>query len=267
MNSHKAVLGLDAAQASVSFHLLDPDGQPLGRGDAATTRAGWAELQKHLQVHGLSPRDCLVGIEATGDLHLPWCEAFTQAGATVLALNPLVAKRTLPVSNAIRDAKDDPIDAAGIAHTLRREADALTRFTYQSAPAQTGLRKLLSAHRVVRRSLTNLKKHTGALQQLMFPELAAVKLSQVRERRLLQAAPTPERIAALAPRPLARLAGDQADAVRAAARTSFAPAALASAGVPALHSMLGIIDQLELALRRLEREILVQARAAVPPAR
>jgi transposase len=268
MNSYKAIVGLDAAQASVSFQLLDRAGQPVGRGGtAATTRAGWAGLQKYLQTHGLAPHDCLVGIEATGDLHLPWCEAFTQAGATVLALNPLVAKRTMPVSNAIRDAKDDPIDAAGLAHTLQREGAALTRFTYHSAPAQTGLRKLLSAHRAVRRTLTNLKKHTGALQQLMFPELAAVQLPQGRARRLLQAAPTPARIAALPPAQLARLAGEQADAVRTAARDSFAPAALADACVPALHALLGVIDQLELALRRLEREILVQARAAVPPAR
>jgi transposase len=195
MNSYKAVLGLDAAQASACFHLTNAAGQRLARGTVATTRVGWAHLQQQLHAHGLQPCDCLVAIEATGDLHLPWCEALSAAGATVLALNPLVAKRTMPVSNAIRDQKDDPIDAEGLAHTALREGAALARFTYQSAPAQTGLRKLLAAHRAVRRALTNLKKHTGALRQLMFPELAAVQLSQGRERRLLQAAPTPVQIA------------------------------------------------------------------------
>src|SRR5579871_5853801 len=149
----KAILGLDAAQAGVAFHLQDLAGRALARGLAAKTSAGWTGLQQTLAAHGLQPAECCVAIEATGVHHLPWCEAFTHAGATVLALNPLVAKRTTPVRNAIRDHKADPIDAEGLAQTAAREGAALTRFTYRSAPALCGLRKLLAAQTAVRAGL------------------------------------------------------------------------------------------------------------------
>lgn len=263
----KAILGLDAAQAGVAFHLQDPTGRLLARGLAAKTQAGWTHLQQALATHDLNPADCLVAIEATGDHHLPWCEALTPAGATVLALNPLVAKRTTPVSNAIRAHKADPIDAEGLALTAAREGTALARFTYRSTPALFGLRKLLAAQAAVRAVLTNLKKHTGALQELCFPELDGLELSPLRRRRLLQKAPTPARIAALSAPELQALVGDQHAEVLRAAHASFAPAALVEASVPALQAMLGIIEQLEGSLRALDRAVTRQAPAAVPAER
>jgi len=263
----KAILGLDAAQAGVAFHLQDLGGRLLARGPAAKTTAGWTALQQTLATHGLQPADCLVAIEATGDHHLPWCEAFTQAGATVLALNPLVAKRTTPVRNAIRDHKADPIDAEGLAQTAAREGAALARFTYRSTPALFRLRKLLAAQAAVRAVLTDLKKHTGALQELCFPELDRTGLSTLRQCRLLQKAPTPAQIAGLSAAELAALAGDKHPAVLAAASASFAPAALAAACAPALQAMLGIVEQLASALRTLEREVTRHAPAAVPAER
>ncbi len=265
--SAKVVLGLDAAQAGVAFHLQDLTGRLLARGVAKKSTAGWSELQQQLATHQVTPSECLVAIEATGDHHLPWCEAFTHAGATVLALNPLVAKRTTPVRNAIRDHKADPIDAEGLAQTALREGEALSRFTYRSTPALLGLRKLLAAQAAVRLTLTNLKKHTGALQELCFPEADQLTLSPLRQRRLLQAAPTPARIAALPAEQLRALVGDQLPAVVAAATTSFAPAVLAEAAAPALQALLGIIDQLATALRALDHQVERCAPAAVPAER
>jgi transposase len=178
-----------------------------------------------------------------------------------------VAKRTTPVRNAIRDHKADPIDAEGLAQTATREAEQLTRFTYTSNVGGFGLRKLLAAQAAVRAALTNLKKHTGALQELCFPELESVGLSALRQRRLLQQAPTPQRILALAPAQLHELAGDQAAAVLSAAQHSFAPASLAEATAPALQAMLGIVEQLEAALRALDRDVTRQAPLAVPAER
>lgn len=266
--SPKAVIGLDTAQAGVCYHLEDPAGRFLARGSAARSSAGWADLQRTLQAHHLEPHDCLVAIEASGDYHLPWCEALTAAGATVLSLNPLIAKRTTPVRNAIRDQKADPIDAEGLACTARREGAQLTRFTYRSEPAGTGLRKLVAATKAVRHVLTNLKKHAGALRELVFPEAAALGLSDLRLRRLLLEAPTPSRISALGADQLCRLIGaDRVAAVLEVAQNSFAPAAVAEACAPALQAILGIIDQLELALRNLEKKVQAQAAIAVPPER
>jgi transposase len=263
----KAILGLDAAQAGVAFHLQNLTGRTLAAGPAAKTATGWTHLQATLTKCGVKPADCLVAVEATGHHHLPWCEALSAAGATVLALNPLVAKRTTPVRNAIRDHKADPIDAEGIAQTAAREGDALNRFTYHSNPALFRLRRLLAACAAVRTALTNLKKHTGALQELCFPELAKLELSALRQRRLLQAAPTPVRVLALSADELRRLVGDQVPAVLAAARTSFAPAALAAAAAPALQSMLNVVEQLTAALREFDRQIAQHAPAAVPAER
>jgi transposase len=263
----QAVLGLDAAQAGVAFHLQAADGRRLARGTAAKTQAGYAKLQQTLAAHGLAARDCLVAIEATGVHHLPWCEALTAAGATVLALNPLVAKRTTPVRNAIRDHKTDPIDAEGLAATAAREAGPLDRFRYRSEPAQFGLRKLLAAQAAVRTALTNLKKTAGALQELSFPELDATALSDLRQRQLLQAAPTPAAVLALDTAALRRLAGAKAPAVLAAAHDSFAPAALAAAAAPALQALLGVIAELDLRLRGLDRAVTRAAPQAIPAER
>jgi transposase len=263
----KAIVGLDAAQAGVAFHLQDRAGLALRRGTATKTAAGWTSLQQTLDANGLKPADCLVAIEATGDHHLPWCEAFTQAGATVLALNPLVAKRTTPVRNAIRDHKADPIDAEGVAQTAAREGSALQRFTYRSEPALFGLRKLLAAQAAVRATLTNLKKHTAALRELCFPELKALGLSDARQRRLLQKAPTPAKILALSMDELKAVARDRSADVLAAAHTSFAPATLAAASAPALQAMLGVVEQIEASLRAIDREVTHQASHAVPAQR
>jgi transposase len=265
--THKAVLGLDAAQAGVCYHLNDRSGRCLQTGRVPKSSAGWKELSQTFAAHHLRPHDCLVAVEATGDHHLPWSEALSTAGATVLALNPLVAKRTTPVRNAIRDHKADPIDAEGLAQTAQREGDALARFAYRSEPLKFGLRKLLAAQAAVRAALTNLKKHTGALQELSFPELKHVGLSGRRQGQLLRTAPTPALIAGLSPSQLRELTGDKASAVLTAAKISFAPAPLAAAAAPALQAMLAVVAQLEDALRGIDRAVVQQAARAIPAER
>lgn len=265
--THQAVVGLDAAQDGVCFHLNTLGGRTLHAGKAAKSTTGWKELKQALTAHGLAPKDCLIAVEATGDHHLPWCEAWTAEGGTVLALNPLVAKRTTPVRNAIRDHKADPIDAEGLAQTAAREAEALTRFTYRSEPEVFGLRKLLAAQAAVRTALTNLKKHVGALQELCFPELKGTGLSPRRQAQLLQTASTPARVVGLSQATLRELAGDQAPEVLAAAKISFAPAVLAEAAAPALQAMLGTVAELEVSLRAIDRAVGRQAARAVPAER
>jgi transposase len=265
--THKAIIGLDAAQDGVCFHLTTGSGGPLHAGRATKSTTGWKELKQALAAHDLAPKDCLAAIEATGDHHLPWCEAWTAEGGTILALNPLVAKRTTPVRNAIRDHKADPIDAEGLAQTAAREAEALLRFTYRSEPAVLGLRKLLAAQAAVRTALTNLKKHTGALQELCFPELKGTGLSPRRQSQLLQTAATPAQVAGLAQAKLRELAGDHAPAVLAAAQNSFAPAVLAAATVPALQAMLRTVADLEGSLRAIDHAVDQQAARAIPAER
>ena len=85
-----------------------------------------------------------------------------------------------------------------------------------------------------------------------------------RLRALLQQAPTPARIVALPSAQLHKLAREHSAAVLAAARDSFAPAAIAESCVPALRTLLATIDDLEARLRTLERDIRGQAAKVVP---
>lgn len=265
--NHKAVMGLDAAQDGVCFHIDDLNGRRLHAGRADKSTAGWKELKQVLASHQLTPKDCLSAVEATGDHHLPWCEALSAEGGCVLALNPLIAKRTTPVRNAIRDGKADPIDAEGLAQTAAREGAELTRFAYRSQPEVFGLRKLLAAQATVRSALTNLKKHTGALQELCFPELKRTGLGPLRQARLLQVAPTPASVLGL-PRPqLEELVGDKSPAVLAAAQTSFAPTGLVAAAAPALQAMLKVVAEMEHSLRAIDRAVTGQAARAIPAER
>ena len=259
----QAILGLDVAQAGVAFQLQRFTGPALATGRAAATSAGWAELTAVLTDHHLTWPETLVVIEATGQWHLPWCEAASAAGATVLALNPLIARRVTAVGNAIRDQKSDPIDAAGLTETGARYAAELTRFTYRSQPGRFGLRRLLSVRADVRTALTNLRKSAGDLQGLCFPELADTGLSADRRRDVLRVAAAPAAVAALDEKVLRPLAAKYTDAVRAAARSSFAPAALTAAAAPALQALLHSDEALAQQLAALDRQISAAAATAL----
>ena len=264
MTTH-AILGLDAAQAGVAFHLQQLDAHLLAQGRCAASTAGWNELTAMLKTHHLGWADCLVAIESTGQWHLPWAEAAAKAGATVYALNPLIAKRVRSVGNAIRDQKSDPLDAAALAETLARYHAALARFIYQSRPANFRLRRLLTARRAVRSALTNLRKSAGDLQDLCFPELADSDLSTERQRRLLRTAAHPAAVLALPAARLQELAGEHAKTVRTLARSSFAPATLAAAAAPALQALLETDAELSDRLEELDRQIAIAAAEGLDP--
>lgn len=258
MKAH-AILGLDVAQAGVAYHLQQPDGKALAHGRAESTTDGWEQLSAVLKHEHLGWADCLVAIEATGQWHLPWAEAASAAGATVLTLNPLIAKRVNAVGNAIRDQKSDPIDAEGLAETASRYHEKLERFIYRSRPASVGLRRLLSVRASVRTALTNLRKSAGDLQALCFPELESTGLSAERQRRLLRVAAYPAAVAALPLETLRPLTAEHCAAVRAVARHSFASPGLAAASAPALQALLHSDDALDQHLAALDRQIAVAA--------
>jgi len=255
----KVSLGLDVAQAGVAYHLQDSDGRVLAAGRADATTAGWRQLTATLKHAHVGWADCLVVIEATGQWHLPWAEAASAAGATVFVLNPLIAKRVNSVGNAIRDGKSDPIDAEGLAETVARYHEKLERFRYRSRPADIGLRRLLGVRGAVRSALTNLRKAAGDLQALCLPELAATGLSPQHQRALLLEAGHPAAVAALELHRLRELAGEHTAAVRASARSSFAPASVAAASAPALQALLRSDQALDQQLDALDEQITAQA--------
>ena len=65
---------------------------PLSPERAARLKAAKAAVQQLLEkLHAADPATVLVVAEATGMLHLDFCEAFEKAGCQVVAINPLMA--------------------------------------------------------------------------------------------------------------------------------------------------------------------------------
>jgi len=245
MKPFKAILGMDAAQAGIAFHLIDTDNNELAAGSLPASTEGMGKLAATLLAHKLHWTDLLGAIESTGPWHLPWCEKLHQLGVRTYVLNPLIAKRTTTPDNAIRDRKTDPLDAAGLAQTLLREHRRLERFLYRRDCPLFRLRRLQNTRQTVRENLTNLKKSLGTLLAITFPELRSVKLSDARQRALISAAPTPADILALDEASLKAIAGAKTQALCEAAARSFASAELAQASAPALQQLAKTIGEIE----------------------
>jgi transposase len=111
----RCVVGIDVAKASQVVCALEaPTGAPRQRAaKIAATAEGSAQLVEWLQQWG-EPAELLIGLEATGVLWEPLYEAVTQAGYSVLVLNPRQTS-SWAASLGLR-AKTDGIDA----HTLAR---------------------------------------------------------------------------------------------------------------------------------------------------
>jgi transposase len=111
----RCVVGIDVAKsAHVVCALEVPSGAPrLKSTPLAATAAGYAQLLEWLGAWG-EPATLLLGLESTGSLWEPLYDALTQAGYTVLLLNPHQTA-SWAASLGLR-AKTDGLDA----HTLAR---------------------------------------------------------------------------------------------------------------------------------------------------
>jgi len=252
-------LGLDAAKHKIRAALADSPGRILFEKDLLVNIAGLRELLARLQTLVPDPEQLLVVIEATGVLHLNWSAALTKAGYSVVAINPLIARRLYSLQNCIRDNKSDPIDArelCGIARTQGEKLLALYRFRIK--PAQLCLQRLQSVRKAVRKSLSNLKKSYGSLLDLSFPELGELlEIDGVGIRQLLAQAPVPAAIARMRRSTLEKnwMLRPKAAALKKLAATSIADPELAAASGPALLAMLQSIAAMEARLHELDRQI------------
>jgi transposase len=163
----RCVVGIDVAKAShVVCALEAPTGTPRQRAaKIAATAEGYAQLVEWLKQWG-APAELLIGLEATGVLWEPLYEAVTQAGYSVLVLNPRQTS-SWAASLGLR-AKTDGIDA----HTLAR--GLLAGYARASTLPSETLQSLRTLTRA-RRDL--VQSQTAAWQRLqdelvpLFPEL------------------------------------------------------------------------------------------------
>lgn len=265
------IVGIDVASSGIVFQVENTAGNAkcvCGKADADLS--GYRHLLACCAEAGApGVADLTVVVEATGRHHLPWCERLLNDGAEVLALNPIVTKRLYATENAIRQNKDDSIDAHTLCEIGRLHYPRLKKFAYESQADRLALQSLVSARSCLRSQLTNLLKSAGDLLRLIFPKCPenGCKLTSKGLRRLLREAPTPESIAALSEERACQLLGSSGGRkLLQATRESLSVPSVAEACAPALIELIDSIENLESRLRHLDREI-ESTLASASPAR
>jgi transposase len=163
----RCVVGIDVAK---HFHVVCTLEAPTGTlrqraTKIAATAEGYAQLCNWLRTWG-EPEVLLIGMEATGTLWEPLYETLTQAGYTVLVLNPRQTS-SWAASLGLR-AKTDGIDAQTIARGLL--AGYARASTLPSETVQA-LRALTRARRDLIQSRTAARQRVHDELVLLFPEL------------------------------------------------------------------------------------------------
>jgi transposase len=250
-------VGIDASKFNSTFHTQSADASIVRRDTFGSNAEGFEAMLARFGSLGVDPGRCTVTIEATGLHHVRWCELLVSNGYRVLALNPLITKRLYSANNAIRDSKTDALDAEGICKVGADNAAKLERFLYKSDPQRFGLQRMLSAYKVQRKALTNLKLSAGDLLDFVFPELRARKITLASKGllRLMLAYPTPERIAALGEANLKGYVGSRCATILELAKASSCSASLARSSAPALQSILQSVESLQLGLEATQQRI------------
>jgi transposase len=263
------VLGIDAAKHKIRAALSGNAERVLFEKDLPVRAEGLRELLAQIKEHVKKPEQLLVLIEATGVLHLHWSAALTNAGYTVVVINPLIARRLYRLENSIRDNKSDPIDARGLCAIGREQGGKLlAHYRFSVKPEQFALQRLQTVRKALRSALTNLKKTYQSMLDLSFPELGGLlELDGVGIRELLAQAPTPAAIARMRRSTLAKnwMLRPKAAALKTLAADSIADPALAAASAPALSVMLQTLASLEARLHEVDKQIEQLASTTMEP--
>ncbi|TRZ77320.1 IS110 family transposase [bacterium] len=111
------ILGLDVASKKLDLCLLDTESQ---KRSFTTIEYSRDVLEDFLQEHSeVIPKDCLVGLESTGDYHLKASKFFLEKGFDVKILNPILTNQY--IRTTIRGTKTDKTDSELICKLLVEE--------------------------------------------------------------------------------------------------------------------------------------------------
>jgi transposase len=162
----RCVVGIDVAkQAHVVCALEAPSGALRHKPSRIeATAEGYALLRSWLEMWG-SPEQTVIGLEATGPLCEPLYDTLTQAGYTVLVLNP---RQTASWASSLGlRAKTDGIDAQTLARGLLA---GLARASTLPSETVQALRTLTRARRDLIQTRTATRQRLHDELVTLFPE-------------------------------------------------------------------------------------------------
>lgn len=222
-------LGIDVAKRRHHATLLDEDGKVVFRNCVfAHSREGVGGLLDRLAETEQSPAGIRIGMEATGHYWMVLFQELTEAGYTVVVINPIITAARRNVT--IRGTKTDAVDSVLIAKVLREESPKVSAIPDKDVAA---LRKLTRLRFECAQAAVREKLRLISLLDLVFPEYGDhfSDLFGATSREILAEFPTAQHLAKVDIRRLTRvlreasrgrLGRDHAERLKAAARNSFA---------------------------------------------
>ena len=187
-------LGIDIAKKGHVTAVVDQDGKLLVDSFKFTNTAdGFAKLCARLEQAGLTQKDTLVGMEATGHYWSALFDFLCSQGYKVAVINPVQTSAFRKVET-VRKLKTDAVDAVLIAELVRFKAFEPSAMADEAA---VGIRDLARLRMSLVREQTALKNQCKALMDRAFPEYEALfsDMFGAGSLAVLKAFPTPTEIA------------------------------------------------------------------------
>lgn len=184
---HTSILGIDVAARKLDLVESNDNQHTIIEN---TPKA----VQIYLREHKLTPENCLVGLEATGDYHFAITRWLLEHGFTVRILNPIVSKRY--TRSTVRGKKTDVSDAqhiiklvetgegedATLDNVANREKELL-RLSQTLTRERTNLVKRLQS--LKRKNIGNSKRIEKKIERIIkdLDELSKELVDEVTEQR------------------------------------------------------------------------------------
>lgn len=179
MNHPMAVLGLDIGSATFTAALLQgSNDRGKVKESLANTAEGFRELSSWLQEQGVTPKETVVCLEATGVYGEELCYYLTVRGFRVAVESPLKVKRAFVQSGH----KNDTVDARQIGEYGHRFYDELRWWNPPTVVIEQ-VRVLLSARE---QFVTQRIANTNALKSLQRKVVIVEKAMQAYEQTIAQ---------------------------------------------------------------------------------
>lgn len=159
MDHPSIILGIDVASQKLDLGLWENDTLTHEQIQYQTR-----ELDSYLRAHAcVTPAQCVVGVESTGDYHYAVARYFLERGFEVRVLNPILTKQY--TRTTIRGTKTDKKDSELICHLIRQGHGNVA----QLASFFDSQKELLRLSRMLTKVATQLKLRLQSTERKALP--------------------------------------------------------------------------------------------------